>query len=123
MAGAGVIPAAFVYPASIDPSQPITPKCEITASATCATPLRVGQGIPYSYTSSIGGEDEWDDTNVRINVDYEPNENQLWYLSYTTGYRAGGYALGVSGQRDDARDENGVPNGTGSVLVSYDEEK
>jgi len=123
LAAAGVIPATFVYPASIDPSQPITPKCEITASATCATPLRVGQGIPYSYTSSIGGNDEWSDTNVRINVDYEPNENQLWYLSYTTGYRAGGYALGVSGQRDDARDENGVPNGTGSVLVSYDQEE
>ena len=74
--------------------------------------MRVGQGIPYSYTSRIGGEDSWDDTNVRINVDYEPNENQLWYLSYTTGFRAGGYALGVSGQRDDARDEYGVPNGT-----------
>ena len=122
LAGAGLLPAAAIYPGSIDPVQPVTPKCEITASATCATPLRVGQGIPYSYTSRIGGEDSWDDTNVRINVDYEPNENQLWYLSYTTGFRAGGYALGVSGQRDDARDEYGVPNGTGSVLVSYDEE-
>ena len=122
LAGAGLLPAEAIYPGSIDPAQPITPTCEITASATCAAPLRIGQGIPYSYTSSIGGEDSWDDTNVRVNVDYEPNENQLWYLSYTTGFRAGGYALGVSGQRDDARDENGVPNGTGQVLVSYDEE-
>jgi iron complex outermembrane receptor protein len=122
LSNAGLLDAAAIYPGSIDPAQPITPNCEITASATCATPLRVGQGIPYSYTSSIAGEDSWDDTNVRINVDYEPNDNQLWYFSYTTGFRAGGYALGISGQRDDARDANGVPNGTGSVLVSYDEE-
>ena len=122
LSSAGLLDAAAIYPGSIDPAQPITPNCEITASASCATPLRVGQGIPYSYTSSISGEDSWDDTNVRINVDYEPNDNQLWYFSYTTGFRAGGYALGISGQRDDARDANGVPNGTGSVLVSYDEE-
>ena len=79
--------------------------------------------ITYSYTITIGGEDSWDDTNVRVNVDYTPNDNQLWYLSFTTGFRSGGYALGVSGQRDDARDEFGIPNGTGSVLVSYDQEK
>ena len=63
------------------------------------------------------------DTNFRINVDYEPNDYQLYYFSVTTGYRSGGYALGISGQRDDARDENGVPNGTGQVLVSYDKEE
>ena len=122
LAGAGLLPAAAVYPGSIDPAQPITPTCDITAT-TCATPLRVGQGIPYSYTSSIGGENSWDDTNVRVNLDYEPNDNQLWYLSYTTGFRAGGFALGVSGQRDDSRDANGIPDGTGSILVDYDEEQ
>ncbi len=122
LAGAGLLPAAAVYPGSIDPANPITPTCDITAT-TCATPLRVGQGIPYSYTSTIGGEDSWDDTNVRINVDYEPNDNELWYLSYTTGFRAGGYALGISGQRDNVRDANGVPIGTDSALVSYDQEE
>jgi outer membrane receptor protein involved in Fe transport len=122
LAGAGLLPAAAIYPGSIDPAQPITPTCDITAT-TCATPLRVGQGIPYSYTSSIAGKNSWDDTNVRVNLDYEPNENQLWYLSYTTGFRAGGFALGVSGQRDDSRDANGIPDGTGSVLVDYDEEQ
>ena len=122
LAGAGIIPAGAIYPGSIDPAAPITPTCALGA-LDCATPLRVGQGIPYSYTSTIGGEDSWDDTNVRVNVDYTPNDNQLWYLSFTTGFRSGGYALGVSGQRDDARDEFGIPNGTGSVLVSYDQEK
>jgi outer membrane receptor protein involved in Fe transport len=106
---------------SIDANNPITPTCEIGA-LDCATPLRVSQGIPYSYTSTIGGSDTWDDTNIRVNLDYSPNDNQLWYLSFTTGFRSGGYALGVSGQRDDARDANGVPNGTGSILVPYDEE-
>jgi outer membrane receptor protein involved in Fe transport len=120
-AAAGLTAATGLYPASIDSANPITPTCELGAT-DCATPLRLGQGIPYSYTSTIGGEDSWDDTNVRVNLDYTPNDTQLWYLSYTTGFRAGGYALGVSGQRDDARDANGVPNGTGSVLVSYDEE-
>jgi outer membrane receptor protein involved in Fe transport len=121
LAAAGVVNANVIYPGSIDPAAPITPTCALGA-LDCATPLRTGQGIPYSYTSTIGGTDIWDDTNVRVNVDYTPNDTQLWYLSYTTGFRAGGYALGVSGQRDDARDANGVPNGTGSVLVSYDEE-
>ena len=92
-------------------------------SETCATPLRLGQGIPYSYTRKIAGEDTWSDTNFRINLDYEPNDYQLFYFSMTTGYRSGGYALGVSGQRDDARDEYGVPTGTGQALVDYDQEE
>ena len=123
LAGAGLLDPAAIYPGSIDPAQPITPTCAITESSTCAAPLRLGQGIPYSYTRRINGENSWDDTNVRVNVDYEPNENQLWYLSYTTGFRAGGYALGVSGQRDDQRDANGVPTGTGQRLVDYDAEE
>ena len=100
----------------------ITPTCEYDAT-TCAAPLRLWQGIPYAYTSSIGGTDTWSDTNVRVNVDYEPTDNVLLYLSYTTGYRSGGYGLGISGARDDARDSFGIPNGTGQVLSSYDQEE
>ena len=121
-AGAGLIPAAAIYSLSIDPNNPITPTCDITATE-CATPLRLGQGIPYSYTRFVKDEDEWSDTNVRINLDYEPNDNQLWYFSYTTGFRSGGYALGISGQYDDLRDEFGVPIGDLQRLVSYDQEE
>jgi len=121
-AGAGLIPASAIYSLSIDPNNPITPTCDITASE-CATPLRLGQGIPYSYTRYVKDEDEWSDTNVRINLDYEPNENQLWYFSYTTGFRSGGYALGISGQYDSQRDEYGVPIGDLQRLVSYDQEE
>ena len=121
-AGAGLLPANAVYPLSLDTANVITPNCEITATS-CATPLRTGQGIPYSYTSTIPGEDKWSDTNVRVNLDYSPNDYQLWYLSYTTGYRSGGYGLGISGARDDSRDANGIPDGTGSILTSYDQEE
>ncbi len=121
-AALGLIPAGAVYPLSLDTQNPLNPTCDLSAE-NCATPLRVGQGIPYSYTSKIGNTDTWSDTNFRINLDYSPNDYQLYYFSVTTGYRAGGYALGISGQRDDARDENGVPNGTGQVLVSYDKEE
>ena len=121
-AQAGLVPATAVALLSVDPNMPITPTCEYTAT-DCAAPLRLGQGIPYSYTRKIGATDTWSDTNFRINLDYEPNDYQLWYFSVTTGYRAGGYALGVSGQRDDQRDENGVPTGTGQRLVSYDQEE
>ena len=62
---------------------PITPTCEYTAT-DCAAPLRLGQGIPYSYTRKIGATDTWSDTNFRINLDYEPNDYQLWYFSVTT---------------------------------------
>ena len=121
-AGLGLVPAGAVYPLSLDTQNPLTPNCAMTAE-TCATPLRLGQGIPYSYTRKINGEDTWSDTNFRINLDYSPNDYQLYYFSVTTGYRSGGYALGVSGQRDDARDQYGVPTGTGQALVSYDKEE
>jgi iron complex outermembrane receptor protein len=121
-AALGIVPAGAVYPLSLDTSNPLTPSCDMTAES-CATPLRLGQGIPYSYTRVIDGEDTWSDTNFRINLDYSPNDYQLYYFSVTTGYRSGGYALGVSGQRDDARDQYGVPTGTGQALVSYDKEE
>ncbi len=121
-AGAGLVPAAAVYALSIDPNNPITPTCDITATA-CATPLRLGQGIPYSYSRLVGAEDTWSDTNYRINLDYEPNDYQLWYFSVTTGFRSGGYALGTSGQYDSQRDEFGTPIGDNQVLVSYDQEE
>jgi outer membrane receptor protein involved in Fe transport len=122
LAGMGIVPAAAVYPLSLDTADVLTPTCPVTTD-TCATPLRLGQGIPYSYTRRIAGNDTWSDTNFRINLDYEPNDYQLYYFSVTTGYRSGGYALGVSGQRDDARDEYGVPTGTGQALVDYDQEE
>ena len=44
----------------------------------------------------------------------------IYHTQQDTGQRI--YS-GVSGQRDDARDEFGIPNGTGSILVAYDKEE
>ena len=100
----------------------IAPVCEVTAT-TCATPLSLNQGLPYSYTRTVGGDDKWSDTNFRINLDYSPNDSELWYFSVTTGYRAGGYILGVPGGKDSQRDEFGVPlGGADLALETYDKE-
>ena len=100
----------------------IAPVCEVTAT-TCATPLSLNQGLPYSYTRTVGGDDKWSDTNFRINLDYSPNDSELWYFSVTTGYRAGGYILGVPGGKASQRDEFGIPlGGADLALETYDKE-
>ena len=35
----------------------------------------------------------------RFNIDWTPNDQTLVYLSYTTGYRSGGFGLGISDAR------------------------
>ena len=44
------------------------------------------------------------------------------YFSYTTGYRSGGYILGVPGGKDSLRDEFGLPIGDDQRLETYDKE-
>ena len=100
----------------------IAPVCEVTAT-TCATPLSLNQGLPYSYTRTVGGDDKWSDTNFRINLDYSPNDSELWYFSVTTGYRSGGYILGVPGGKASQRDQFGIPlGGADLALETYDKE-
>lgn len=106
-----------------DPTNPIAPNCEIT-NANCTTPLLL-QGIPTSLAWNVTDEDSWSDSNFRVNLDWTPNDDTLMYFSVTTGYRAGGYSLGVL----DARGQNdgeGCIN-TGFYInclspVSYDKE-
>lgn len=93
---------------------PITPTCSLTATA-CATPLRLN-GIPFGYSSLADETKTWSKTTGRINLDWTPNEDTLVYLSYTTGYRSGGYGLGIL----DARDLTGP---TVNSIYSYDEEE
>ncbi|MDG1112395.1 MAG: TonB-dependent receptor [Pseudomonadales bacterium] len=106
-----------------NPANPITPVCAIT-DASCSQTLLL-QGIPYSFAWRTSDSDSWSDTNFRINLDWTPNDDTLMYFSVTTGYRAGGFALGVL----DAR----APSGDAGCLnlgfyvnclkpVSYDAE-
>lgn len=92
------------------------PTCALT-DRSCSTPLRL-QGIPLSFADAAAGEDEWGDTSFRVNLDWTPNEDMLIYLSATTGYRAGGYSLGIG-------DSRGIqPGGLGGIVPSsYDQEE
>ena len=83
-----------------DATNPIAPICEIT-DANCTSPLLL-QGIPVSMAWRTVDQDTWSDTNFRVNLDWTPNDDTLMYFSVTSGYRAGGYSLGVL----DARSQN-----------------
>tara|TARA_B100000073_G_C23734389_1_gene571751 strand:- start:89 stop:2983 length:2895 start_codon:yes stop_codon:yes gene_type:complete len=52
------------------------------------------KGIPYSRSFYRSMEREFEESNYRVNIDYSPTDNALWYLSVTTGHRAGGFNLG-----------------------------
>ncbi len=60
----------------------------------CSTPIKL-QGVPISVHAASEDKDSWDDITWRANLDWSPNDEHLFYLSATTGYRAGGYSLGV----------------------------
>jgi iron complex outermembrane receptor protein len=97
-----------------DPTDPISPVCALD-DASCTTPMLL-VGMPFSQNQMTSGNDTWSDVNYRVNLDWTPNEDVLMYFSVTTGYRAGGYSLGVT----DSREVNG------SVLsdpASYDKEE
>ena len=52
------------------------------------------KGIPYSRSFFRAMYREFEESNYRVNIDYSPTDNALWYLSVTTGHRAGGFNLG-----------------------------
>jgi iron complex outermembrane receptor protein len=101
---------------TLDPTgeNPLTPTCAFTAT-TCATPMRL-EGIPFGFSSLATETKKWSKATGRINLDWTPNDDTLVYLSYTTGYRAGGYGLGTL----DARSISG---GVVQSVYSYDEEE
>ena len=83
-----------------NPVNPITPVCAID-DASCSQTLLL-QGIPYSFAWRTSDNDSWSDTNFRVNLDWTPNDDTLMYFSVTTGYRAGGFALGVLDARSQS---------------------
>ncbi len=100
---------------------PLVPTCALD-DPDCATPLRL-EGLPISFAEASNGKDEWDDVNFRVNMDWTPNDSTLVYASVTTGYRAGGYSLGLLGTQTEVLDENGEPIPlTTAAPRTYDEE-
>jgi len=111
--------ASFVP--TFDPQMPISPTCALD-DQDCATPLNL-QGMPISFSDYSKGSDSWDDFNFRVVLDWSPSDSTLIYGSVTTGYRAGGYSLGLLGTQSAAFDDNGDPiaNSRGEP-ASYDDE-
>ena len=96
-----------------NPAYPIAPTCPLNATE-CDAPLRLA-GIPLSWAGRAEASDTWGDVSWRLNLDWTPDDNTLVYLSATTGYRAGGYGLGIA----DAR-----AGEAGSIApLSYDQEE
>ncbi len=102
--------------ATFNPANPIVPTCTL-GEMGCATPLLL-EGFPLSFAMRAEDNETWGDTSFRINLDWTPNEETLVYFSITTGYRAGGYSLGVL----DARTGSGS-TGDPISLISYDQEE
>jgi len=104
-------------PAAYDRNNPITPTCALGSTAPCATPLLL-QGIPLSFADQAAGDDDWGDVSFRVNLDWTPSEDTLIYGSVTTGYRAGGYSLGIGDSRTGAGNQNDPRS-----LATYDQEE
>ena len=98
---------------TFDPQMPITPTCDLT-DQDCTNPLNL-DGLPISFADQSKGTDSWDDINFRVNVDWSPNDSTLIYGSVTTGYRSGGYSLGLLGTQSVNGGVTGEPR-------SYDDE-
>lgn len=91
----------------------ITPLCALD-DANCMTPLLL-QGVPFSFAGRAQDKQDWEKFTWRANLDWTPTDDLLVYFSATTGYRAGGYGLGIL----DAR----VGPPTALKPLSYDEEE
>lgn len=48
-------------------------------------------GTPTPGDGSVSLDDDWDETTYKIGADYQLNDDQLVYASYSTGFQAGGY--------------------------------
>lgn len=94
----------------------IAPTCPLgTPNSDCPAPLLLG-GVPFSFADRAAGEDDWGDTSFRVNLDWSPNDDILVYASVTTGYRSGGYSLGIG-------DSRGPGNFGGIEPTTYDQEE
>mgnify|MGYP003572094016 CR=1 FL=1 len=99
LAMVNIFMGAASFTPSFDPQMPITPTCELT-DQECTTPLNL-QGLPISFSDHSKAQDSWDDVNFRVVLDWSPSDNTLIYGSVTTGYRAGGYSLGLLGTQQE----------------------
>ena len=97
---------------------PIEPVCPL-GSLTCDRPLRLG-GIPISWGSRIASDFATDRWSYRVNFNWEPNPDTLWYFGATSSYRAGGFNMGGADNRATVSGINVLKNYKDEELVSYE---
>ncbi len=64
-----------------------------------------GTGIPIAVTSDFRGSQTFKEFTPRASISYKPNENHNFYISYSQGFKGGGFD--PRGQSTQAPDLNG----------------
>lgn len=65
-------------------------------------------GVPIAFNIYRPLKNDWDTLTWRGNIDFQPNEDTLFYLSATTGWRSGGYNLGFFSTATPEYDEEKI---------------
>lgn len=65
-------------------------------------------GVPIAFNIYRPLKNDWDTLTWRANVDWQPNDDTLFYLSATTGWRSGGYNLGFFSTATPEYDEENI---------------
>ena len=71
----------------------ITGGIDATGNVADFDKVRV-RGVPFARSIYRSLINDFDEITWRVNLDFTPTEKDLFYLSATTGYRAGGFNLG-----------------------------
>ncbi len=74
-------------------NQNVTGAIDASGNVVDFDTLRV-RGVPFARSIFRAIDNTFDEVTYRVNFDFTPTEDDLIYLSYTTGYRAGGFNLG-----------------------------
>ncbi len=59
------------------------------------TPEQFDGDIPFSYDqfgTTVFDKETWEEVTYRMVVNYKPDERQMYYLSYATGFLSGGFS-------------------------------
>ena len=81
-----------------------------------ASPALGGTGVPLVVTSDFLGSNEFKEFTPRVSVNWRPNDDQNLYLTYSEGFKGGGFD--PRGQTSAAPDVNG--DGTVSADEVFD---
>jgi iron complex outermembrane receptor protein len=81
-----------------------------------ASPALGGTGVPFAVTSDFQGSREFKEFTPRVSVNWKPTDDQNFYLTYSEGFKGGGFD--PRGQTSAAPDIDG--NGTVSDKEIFD---